>query len=266
MEDFLCLRHYSHGSKQCFSSDRWSLVGEAGVFADPFYSPGSDFIAIGNSMTTELIRDDLAGRDFRARAAYYDKFYLRFFDVATETYRKAAKVNGSPKVLPAKVYWDDFNYWSFVCQWFFQKIYTLPVNEQERFEPIAIGFAKLHFRAQKVLAEWAERVNDETDGQAIYLPPIPSVLANLHLDLEKSMTPAETAAYMEDKLALGEELLNEIFMRALLAVGPEVGVELARVVEFASWRTTISRARLRSCGRTTAAWFRWSKPTNTWSA
>jgi flavin-dependent dehydrogenase len=244
VEDFLCLRHYSHGSKQCFSTDRWSLVGEAGVFADPFYSPGSDFIAIGNSMTTELIREDLAGIDFRPRAEHYDRFYLRFFDVATETYRKAAKVYGAPRALPAKIYWDDFNYWSFVCQWFFKKIYALPIEEQLRFEPMAIGFAKLHFRAQKLVAEWAARANDETDGNAIYLPPIPSVLANLHLDLEKSMTIAETAAYMEEKLGLAEELVNEIFLRALVALGTEKGVELARAVDFASWRTTIARARL----------------------
>jgi len=246
MEDFLCLRHFSHGSKQVFSKDRWSLVGEAGVFADPFYSPGSDFIAIANTLTTELVKEDLAGQDFRPRAEYYDKFYLRFFDVATETYRKSAKVYGAPKALPAKIYWDDFNYWSFVCQWFFQKIYALPVEAQQRFEPIAVGFAKLHFRAQKIVAEWAARANDETDGQAIYLPPIPSILANLHLDLEKAMTPAETAAYMEDKLVLAEELVNEIFLRALVSLGPSAGAELAKAVDFASWKTTISRARLES--------------------
>ncbi len=244
IEDFLCLRHYSHGSKQCFSTDRWTLVGEAGVFADPFYSPGSDFIAIANSLTTELIRDDLAGRDWKARAAYYDRFYLRFFDVATETYRKAAKPYGNPRALPAKVYWDDFNYWAFACQWFFQKIYALPVEQQDRFEPIALGFAKVHFRAQKVIAEWAERVSDAPDGAAIYLPPIPSVLANLHLDLEKTMSPDETLAYMTDKLALAEELVNEIFLRALVTVGPDAGVEIAKAVDYASWRLPISRARL----------------------
>lgn len=244
VEDFLCLRHYSHGSKQCFSTNRWALVGEAGVFADPFYSPGSDFIAISNSMTTELIREDLAGGPWRERAEYYDKFYLRFFDVATETYRKAAKPYGHARVLPAKVYWDDFNYWAFVCQWFFQKIYALPVEQQLRFEPIAIGFANVHFRAQKLIAEWAERVTGEPDGAAIYLPPIPSVLANMHLDLDKAMSADETLAYMADKLALAEELVNEILLRALITVGPDAGVEIAKAIDYASWRSPISRARL----------------------
>jgi hypothetical protein len=47
VEDFLKVRHFSYGCKQEFSgSDRWCLVGEAGAFLDPFYSPGSDYIAI----------------------------------------------------------------------------------------------------------------------------------------------------------------------------------------------------------------------------
>ena len=46
-----------------FSPDRWALVGVPGVFADPFYSPGSDFIAQGNTFTTEIIKSDLEGED-----------------------------------------------------------------------------------------------------------------------------------------------------------------------------------------------------------
>jgi flavin-dependent dehydrogenase len=243
-EDFLVLRHFSHGSKQCFSKDRWSLVGEAGVFADPFYSPGSDFIAIANSLTTELIKADLAGDDITGKVEDFDRFYLRFFDVATETYRKSAKIYGSPRVLAAKVYWDDFNYWSFVCQWFFQRVYELPRAEFARFEQVAVGFARLHFRAQKVLSEWANRVKDEPRAVAVYLPPIPSILANLHLDLAKEMTPEETLAYMKDKLALAEEVVNEILLRALSAVGPREGVELAKAVGFAEWETDLRAARL----------------------
>jgi flavin-dependent dehydrogenase len=243
-EDFLCLRHYSHGSKRCFSPDRWTCVGEAGVFADPFYSPGSDFIAISNSFTTELIKDELAGKDIRERAEHFDRFYLRFFDVATETYRKAAPLYGSPRAMAAKIYWDNFNYWSFVCQWFFKELYKLPVAEHEAFLGIAGEFAALSFRAQKLLSEWAKRSKDGPVPVAVYLPPIPSVLANLHLDLEKEMTIEETKAYMREKRVLAEEVVNEILLRALSALGPDEGVELARAVDLASWNSPISIARL----------------------
>ena len=49
LQDFAFLRHFSYGCKQVFSAERWALTGEAGLFLDPFYSPGSDFIAIANT-------------------------------------------------------------------------------------------------------------------------------------------------------------------------------------------------------------------------
>ncbi len=221
IDDFLCLKDYSHSSAQCFSSKRWSCVGEAGVFADPFYSPGSDFIALSNSLTTELIRDDLSGMDIEKRTQEFDAFYLRFFDVATETYRKAAPVYGSPRVLAAKVYWDNFNYWSFVCQYFFKRVFTLRGAEHEHFMPIARGFGALNFQAQKMLSEWAKLATDAPDGRAIMLPPVPSLLANLHLDLDKEMSFDEVHAYMTEKLALAYEVLAEIELRAVWELGPE---------------------------------------------
>ena len=51
IEDFLRVRDFAYGVKQAFSTDRWSLVGEAAAFADPFYSPGSDFIGYSNTFT-----------------------------------------------------------------------------------------------------------------------------------------------------------------------------------------------------------------------
>jgi flavin-dependent dehydrogenase len=243
-EDFLCLRHYSHGSTKVLSRQRWACVGEAGPFSDPFYSPGSDFIALGNSFTTELVRMDLAGEDFRARVDEYDSFYLRFFDVACEIYRKAAPVYGHPRALPAKVYWDDFNYWAFACQYFFKQVWKLPPAEHARFIEHAKGFATLQFRAQKLLAEWAKRADPTPRAVHIQLPPIPSLLANLHLELVKEMSTEELHAYMGEKLAMANELLAEIVLRAIQGLGKETGAELARAIDLGEWDLRIAEARL----------------------
>ncbi|MES1163824.1 MAG: NAD(P)/FAD-dependent oxidoreductase, partial [Rhizobacter sp.] len=61
LQDFAFFRKFSYGCKQVFSAQRWALTGEAGLFLDPFYSPGSDFIAISNTYITELIAIDRAG-------------------------------------------------------------------------------------------------------------------------------------------------------------------------------------------------------------
>ena len=55
LQDFAFLRNFSYGCKQVFSGERWALTGEAGLFLDPFYSPGSDFIAIANTYICELV-------------------------------------------------------------------------------------------------------------------------------------------------------------------------------------------------------------------
>ncbi len=51
----------AYGTKQFFSTERWGLTGEAATSADPFYSPGSDFIALENDFLCDLIERDFAG-------------------------------------------------------------------------------------------------------------------------------------------------------------------------------------------------------------
>ena len=65
--DFGCLKAFSHRAARAWSADRWALVGEAGSFTDPLYSPGSDLIAFANCFTTEIIREDVEGGDLAAR-------------------------------------------------------------------------------------------------------------------------------------------------------------------------------------------------------
>ncbi len=250
-EDFLCLRHFSYTSAQCFSKDRWAIVGEAGAFPDPFYSPGSDFISIANSFTTEMVKAMMrGGDDAEARVARlaerYDRFYLRFADAATETYRRAAILYGSPRAMAAKIYWDDFNYWAFVCQYFFRRLYQLDDAEHARFDAIAESFRTLQFRAQRILAEWAARAKDEPEPRYVAMPTIPSMLANLHLDLEKEMSVEETHAYLLEKLALAEEVLDEIALRAIAELGPTLGLEAARASELSSWQRRPSPERVES--------------------
>ena len=65
--DFLCLSSFSHGIARSWSAERWGVVGVAGAFLDPLYSNGTDFIALANSLTTEVIRTDHKGGNLQAR-------------------------------------------------------------------------------------------------------------------------------------------------------------------------------------------------------
>lgn len=119
--DFLFLRHFSHNCKQVFSGDRWALTGEAGVFLDPFYSPGSDFIAIANTYICELIRLDRAGQPLGPYARIYEQVFFSFFENTMSLYQDQYPIFGDAEVMAAKVIWDYAYYWGILCQLTFQQ-------------------------------------------------------------------------------------------------------------------------------------------------
>ncbi|MDR3390007.1 MAG: tryptophan 7-halogenase [Rudaea sp.] len=124
LQDFAFLRHFSHGCKQVFSSDRWALTGDAGLFLDPFYSPGSDFIAIGNSYITALIGRDLRGERFAREARIFEQLYFSFYRNTLALYEGQYPMFGHAQLMPLKVIWDYAYYWGVLCQFFFQQRLT----------------------------------------------------------------------------------------------------------------------------------------------
>jgi hypothetical protein len=107
LTDARAYSHLAYGTKRFFSSDRWALVGEAGAFPDPFYSPGGDFIALANDFTSDLIARDLEGASdvaLRKRADLYDEFMHFRFEAAMQLYRGHYPFFGSFEL--CKLKWD----------------------------------------------------------------------------------------------------------------------------------------------------------------
>ena len=113
--DFAFLRNVSYGCKQVFSADRWALTGEAGVFLDPFYSPGSDFIAIANRYIVELIARDRADEVLAQHARRYESLYSSFYRNMLSLYRGQYALFGDAEVMSIKVIWDYAYYWGVLC-------------------------------------------------------------------------------------------------------------------------------------------------------
>ncbi len=122
--DFAFFRNFSYGCKQVFSGDRWALTGEAGVFLDPFYSPGSDFIAIANTYIVELVAVQQAGRSLAPHARLYEQFFFSFYENTLSLYQDQYPLFGNAEVLPNKVLWDYTYYWGVLCLLVFQNRLT----------------------------------------------------------------------------------------------------------------------------------------------
>jgi flavin-dependent dehydrogenase len=119
LQDFAFFRKFSYDCKQVFSDQRWALTGEAGRFLDPFYSPGSDFIAMGNTYITELVARDLAGQRISAHVQVFEQIFKSFYDSTLALYVDQYGLFGDPEVLPNKIIWDYTYYWSVLAPLFF---------------------------------------------------------------------------------------------------------------------------------------------------
>jgi flavin-dependent dehydrogenase len=153
LEDFLALKHYAYGSERVFSGDGWAAVGEAGVFTDPFYSPGSDFIAIGNDCAADLVARSARGEDIRPRADAYNVTYLRLFDAFLRLYEGQYRLMGNAQVMTAKAAWDNACYWAITGLLYFQRRYRAP-EFLASIEPLMRRFFVLHSRMQQCFRAW----------------------------------------------------------------------------------------------------------------
>lgn len=110
--DFLMMKHFAYASKETYSTDRWTVVGEAGLFGDPFYSPGTDFISLANTFTGDLILRDLANADVHFRTKFYAQVIRALYDNWMPLYRDQYELWGSTQIMVAKIFWDWGAYWS----------------------------------------------------------------------------------------------------------------------------------------------------------
>ena len=156
LRDFLFQRHFSHACKQVFSGDRWALTGDAGLFLDPFYSPGSDFIAISNTFICDLIGKDRAGRSFAPYADIYQQMYFSFYENTLTLYQDQYPLFGDAQVMPVKVIWDYTYYWALLAPLFFGERLT-DINLIGKLRPQFLRGRQLNLSVQALLREWGQR-------------------------------------------------------------------------------------------------------------
>jgi flavin-dependent dehydrogenase len=100
--------------------DRWYLVGEAGAFTDPFYSPGSDFITLANDFTADLCARVHDGEDVTERRALFDGYMQYRYAANVPLYRDQYELFGSFELLAIKWNFDVASYYNLWVESFLQ--------------------------------------------------------------------------------------------------------------------------------------------------
>lgn len=242
--DFRTVKSYANNVARGWSADRWALVGEAGAFVDPLYSPGTDFIAFANSFTEEMIRADLAGEDLEVRARELSMQYRSLVTGSTDIYRRAASVYGHPRAMHMKVYWDNFSYWSYPCQFYMQELYRLTGERLTEVSLVGQRYVELSNYVQKMLAAWASLKSEQPKGSFGGMPHFPSVLIDAHMNLQKKLSREEALDYMKSQLILAEEIVGEIAIRIAFEMGDELLGEWIEASELSSFDLVLSSSRI----------------------
>jgi flavin-dependent dehydrogenase len=212
LQDFCFLRNFSYGCKQVFSGQRWGLTGEAGLFLDPFYSPGTDFIAIANTYLTDLIKRDMRGEVIAGRVNVYQRMFFSFCESTLTLYRDQYSLFGDPEVLPTKVIWDYAFYWGVLCQLFFQRRLTdleniaLLGNELQRSK-------ELNAAMQIFMREWSQQSAKRNVTALLDQAALPW-FAELNRGLRDELSEEAFRARIKDNVRLLETLAQQIVSRA----------------------------------------------------
>lgn len=213
LQDFAFFKHFSYGCKQMYCGERrWALTGEAGLFLDPFYSPGGDFIAIGNTNITELIAHDRSKGPVVMVADYFQKIYFSLYESMLPVYVDQYPLFGDPEVLPHKVTWDYAYYWGVMCQLFYQNR-LVDLVTMARLQKRLAHMMQVNIAVQAFFREWSRHSARRNPQQLLDQTAI-DWFAELNRSLNDKLDDAQFMQRMDDNLVFLQHLAAAFIERA----------------------------------------------------
>lgn len=205
--DFKVLQNYAHSAQTLFFPGQLAITGEAGRFLDPFYSPGTDFIAMSNSLIADLIIRHQNGEEIGGRTRIYDQLFAGIYHQALAVYEGLYPLFGRPLAMSLKVVWDYALYWGSYSFLFAQRLLTDLVT----WARLQGEFAELGQWNLKVQAQLRVLDKPIAAGRGIFIDKhcLP-YLAELNGMLAVPHSPEEAKLRFRQNTALLRQLAREI--------------------------------------------------------
>ncbi len=212
VQDFMAAKRLARASRQVFSTNRWALTGEAAVFLDPLYSPGIDYIAIGNTMICKLVQQDLEGLPIDQLAPKLESTFLLLFQNNLLTYEDQYPLFGNPRVMSLKYVWDYAVYWSFPALLYFNEKIAEPSFLQSIGKDIQ-EMRAMNQRMQEFFRQW------DAEDPVAATPPVfvnqhdIKLLTQLNAELQEKLDEQALRARIARNVVLLRDILGEIMGR-----------------------------------------------------
>ncbi len=121
--DFGGLKSYSYDCQQTLSAQRWALAGESGRFTDPLYSPGSDLIAIYNTLIVDAIKTDDPAQ-LASKCELYEQAMRVVYSAYVPSYELSYDALGDQEVFSLKYTWELAIYFAYYVFPFINDFFT----------------------------------------------------------------------------------------------------------------------------------------------
>jgi 2-polyprenyl-6-methoxyphenol hydroxylase-like FAD-dependent oxidoreductase len=212
VKDFKAMKQLGYSCREVFSPQRWAITGEAGVFLDPLYSPGIDYIAVANTMICNLIHSDRRGESLEPNLSRFQSIYLDLFQDNLQTYRDQYVLFGNPKVMSLKYVWDYALYWCFPALLYFNGKMTDPMFFLEISSEVKI-LRDLNRSMQKLLREWeAAEVGSDWESTFVNQHDI-KILTQLNAELRDRLDDDALLMRFRRNVGILKDLADEIASR-----------------------------------------------------
>lgn len=246
--DFRLMRRYSYTSEKVLSAEgRWACVGEAGVFADPLYSPGIDLIAFANAFAADMIRRDFGdGLDPKV-AEEYDWIVRGLNDLLTHNFQIGYSLFGHPVAATAKLIWDVAVAWSVYSPQMFNLVFLDP-GKASRYRKETSRFFFLTRRMHDLFVEWGSRSPSRAAYDFIDYLGIPFLRQLPPRNLKPGKDIDELAEDQRANMRMLEELAQALFLVAVEDVLPDELDRFREPVWIDAWSVSLDPDRWEADG------------------
>jgi flavin-dependent dehydrogenase len=221
--DFQGLKNYSYSSQKVFSADRWACVGVSGVFADPYYSVGSNMIGFGNGYIKRMLEMERAGSLTQEYVDFANVYFLTLNDFLTDTIHRGYPYHHIPSIMALKTIWDYYVGWTTTDPQFYHELYLDP-KSSKAMSAVLSRIVVAQGRVLSMFEEWGSRTRGTCPKFEFidYIEDLPT-LKGLHVrnlfprtkDFQRALENVRVAV---DRI---EELAHVIFFMAVRDVLPE---------------------------------------------
>ena len=242
---FRCLRGYSHSSKQVFSIQRWACVGDAGLFPDPFYSPGIDLIGFSNTALVDMIGLDERGELSADTVKRHDRFVRSLNDLITHNTQLGYPFFGNAVVMAARAIWDFASAWSFLAPRMYSSTYLSSETEPQG-RRAASRFFFLQRRMQRLFVDWACKSPGNASYGFIDYSRVPCLVELRRRNLCGQKPPRQLLEDQVSNMQTLAALARAIFLLALRDVWPELLPRVESHGELNPWGVSLEPDRWRA--------------------